>query len=42
MALEAAGLVLGLCVVGLIFLLDRPEDCGKVSPGWLRRHREGR
>lgn len=41
-ALEAAALVLGLCVVALIFLLDRPDDADRVSPSWLRRHREGR
>jgi len=41
-ALQAAALVLGLCVVALLFLLDRPEDLGRVSPGWLRRLKGGR
>lgn len=40
--LQAGALVLGLAVVGLLFLLDRPEDLGHVSPGWMRRHKEGR
>lgn len=41
-ALEAAALVLGLAVVALLFLLDRPDDLGRVTPGWLRRHKGGR
>ena len=41
-ALQAGALILGLAVIGLILLLDREEDLGKVSPGWLRRDREGR
>lgn len=41
-ALELGALVLGLAVVGLIFLLERPEDLGSVSPGWMRRDKEGR
>ena len=31
-----------LAVIGLILLLDREEDLGKVSAGWLRRDKEGR
>lgn len=42
LALEAGALVLALAAIGLLFLLDRPEDMGKVSPGWLRRHMDGR
>lgn len=38
--IEAAALVLSLAAIGLLFLLDRPEDVGRVTPGWLRRHRE--
>lgn len=41
-ALEAGALVLGLAAVGLLFLLDRPEDAGRVTPGWMRRHETGR
>ena len=42
LALQAGALILGLAVVGLLFLLDRPEDLGRVSPGWLRRLKGGR
>ena len=35
LALEAGALILGLAVVGLIFLLDRPEDAGRITPGWM-------
>ena len=46
-ALQAGALILGLAVIGLIILLDRPEDAGKLLPGhmsreWLRRHRESK
>jgi hypothetical protein len=41
-ALDAGALILGLAVIGLLFLLDRPEDVGKVTPGWMRRHETGR
>lgn len=41
-ALEVGALVLGLAAIGLILVLDRPEDLGRVSGGWLRRDREGR
>ena len=34
-ALEAGALILGLAVIALIFLLDRPEDEGRVNPGWM-------
>lgn len=40
--LQAGALILGLAVIGLILVMDRPEDMGRVSPGWLRRDREGR
>lgn len=42
LAIEAGALVLGLAVIGLILLLDRPEDLGRVSEGWRRRDRQGR
>ena len=41
-ALQAGALILALAVIGLLFVMDRPEDLGRVSPGWLRRDREGR
>lgn len=41
-ALQVGALVLGLAVIGLILVLDRPEDMGSVSEGWRRRDREGR
>lgn len=40
-ALKVVALLLGLVVVGLLWALDRPEDLGRVTPGWLRRHHEG-
>ena len=42
LAPQAGALILGLAVVGLLFLLEHPEDLGSVSPGWLRRHRGGK
>lgn len=35
LALEAGALVLALCALALIFVLDRPEDAGKITPGWM-------
>ena len=40
--IEAGITILALAAIGLFFVLDRPEDVGKVSPGWLRRHMDGR
>ena len=42
MLLEAGALVLGLVAVALLFALDRPEELGRVSEGWLRRDKAGR
>jgi hypothetical protein len=42
LALEAGALILGLAVIGLLLVMDRPEDVGKVTPGWMRRHDSGR
>lgn len=36
--LEVGALVLGLAAIGLLFVLDRPEDLGSVSEGWRRRN----
>ena len=41
-ALQVGALVLGVLAVALLWVLDRPEDLGSVSGGWLRRDREGR
>lgn len=41
-ALEVGAVLLGLVAVGLLWLLDRPEDLGSVSQGWLRRDRGAR
>lgn len=41
-ALQAGALILGLVAIGLLFALDRPEDLGRVSEGWLRRDKVGR
>lgn len=37
--LKVAALVAGVAVIGIILLMDRPEDLGKVSDGWKRKHR---
>jgi hypothetical protein len=42
LALQAGALILGLAVVGLLWLLDRPEDLGRVTLGWRRRHEDGK
>jgi len=42
LALEAGALILGLAAIGLIILLDREEPQGSVTPGWRKRHEEGR
>lgn len=39
--LEAGALILGLAVIGLILVMDRPEDAGRVSRGWMRRFEDG-
>ena len=38
--LGGVALLLGLCAVALIWALDRPDDYGRVTDGWLRRDRE--
>lgn len=40
--LEVGAILLGLVAIALLFALDRPENLGRVSAGWLRRDREGR
>lgn len=35
MILMVLALLAGPVVIGLIFLLDRPEDAGRVAPGWM-------
>lgn len=40
--LQAGALILGLAAIGLLFVLDRPEDLGSVTPGWLQRDKAGR
>jgi hypothetical protein len=42
LALQAGALILGLAAIGLIILLERDEPQGSVTPGWRRRHEEGK
>lgn len=37
--LQAGALILGLAVVGLILVMDRPEDLGRLSDRWVRDRR---
>ena len=37
--LQAGALLLGVAVVALIYLLDRPEDLGRMPHHWVRRQR---
>ena len=40
--LECTALPLVLVALALFILLDEPEDLGRVTEGWRRRHRDER
>lgn len=39
--LQAGALILGAAVVVLLFLLDQPEDLGRMPHHWVRRQKGG-